>query len=89
MAEKRHSQLRLGAIRHKNFKIHLKESKGGLPGMDFYNVKRDPGEKYGEFYPGLFAVTPVQQTLQAHKRRMQEFPNRGEQDLTGSCPPHA
>ncbi|CAE7721534.1 aslA [Symbiodinium pilosum] len=84
-----YSGSQLGAIRHKNFKIHLKESKGGLPGMDFYNVKRDPGEKYGEFYPGLFAVTPVQQTLQAHKRRMQEFPNRGEQDLTGSCPPHA
>ena len=28
----------LGAIRHKHFKIHLKESKGGLPNMEFYNA---------------------------------------------------
>ncbi|OLQ08653.1 Arylsulfatase [Symbiodinium microadriaticum] len=82
---------RLGAIRHKDFKVHLKESKGGLPNMEFYNVRRDPGEKYGEFYKGLFAVTPIQRTVQAHKRQMHRFPNRGELGETdmGSCPPHA
>ena len=49
----------LGAIRYEGFKIYIKEGCGGLPGMDFYNVMRDPGEKYGRLYPGLFAVTPV------------------------------
>lgn len=48
----------LAAIRYENFKIHIKPGHGGLPGMDFYNIKRDPGEKYGQLYPGLFAVTP-------------------------------
>ncbi len=43
----------LGAIRYEDFKIHITKGHGGLPGMDFYNVMRDPGEKYGELYPGL------------------------------------
>lgn len=69
----------LGAIRYENFKVHMKESHGGLPGMDFFNVKRDPGEKYGEFYPGLFAVAPIQQTLKEHRMLMQKFPNRRQE----------
>ena len=56
----------LGAIRYEDFKVHIKESQGGLPGMDFYNVMRDPVEKYGALYPGLFAVTPIQITLGEH-----------------------
>jgi arylsulfatase len=28
--------------------------------MDFYNVRRDPGEKFGAMYQGLFAITPFQ-----------------------------
>ena len=37
----------LGAIRYEDFKIHIKEAHGGLPGMDFYNIKRGflPGHK--------------------------------------------
>jgi arylsulfatase A-like enzyme len=66
----------LGAIRYEDFKIHIKGAHGGLPGMDFYNVMRDPGEKFGELYPGLFAVTPVQIMLREHKQMIQEFPNR-------------
>jgi arylsulfatase A-like enzyme len=66
----------LAAIRHEDFKIHITEGHGGLPGMDFYNVIRDPGEKYGELYPGLFAVTPIQMLLREHMKMIQKFPHR-------------
>jgi arylsulfatase len=66
----------LGAIRYEDFKIHITEGHGGLPGMDFYNVMRDPGEKYGQLYPGLFAVTPIQITLRKHMQMIQKFPHR-------------
>ncbi|CAJ1412338.1 unnamed protein product [Effrenium voratum] len=67
----------LGAYRRKDIKVHVKTSEGGLPGMDIYNVKRDPGEQFGEKYPYLHMVTPSLNALQAHKRHMQRFPNRG------------
>ena len=66
----------LGAIRYEDFKVHIKEGHGGLPGMDFYNVMRDPGEKYGQLYPGLFAVTPIQMLLRGHMQMIQKFPHR-------------
>ncbi len=66
----------LGAIRYENYKIHIKKGHGGLPGMDFYNVLRDPGEKYGALYQGLFAVTPIQTTLRKHMKMIQKFPHR-------------
>ncbi len=66
----------LAAIRYENFKIHIKPGHGGLPGMDFYNIKRDPGEKYGKLYPGLFAVAPIQMFLQKHMGMIQKFPHR-------------
>jgi arylsulfatase len=66
----------LGAIRYRDFKVHLKEAHGGLPGMDFYNVMRDPGEKFGALYPGLFAVSPIQMLLREHKLTIQKFPHR-------------
>jgi arylsulfatase len=71
----------LGAIRYEDFKVHITEGHGGLPGMDFYNVMRDPGEKFGELYPGLFAVTPVQITLREHMKMIQKFPHR-ESEVT-------
>jgi arylsulfatase len=67
---------KIGAIRYNDFKVHLTEGHGGLPGMDFYNVMRDPGEKFGELYPGLFAVTPLQIILREHMRLIQQFPHR-------------
>jgi arylsulfatase len=66
----------LGAIRYENFKIHITEGHGGLPGMEFYNIRRDPGEKYGKLYPGLFAVAPMQLLLGKHKARIAKFPHR-------------
>ena len=56
----------LGAIRYEDFKVHITEGHGGLPGMDFYNVMRDPGEKFGQLYPGLFVVTPQGAELTPH-----------------------
>ncbi len=67
----------IGAVRYEDFKIHIKPGgHGGLPNMDFYNVRRDPGEKRGEFYPGLFAVTPLQNNLRSHMMMIQKFPHR-------------
>jgi len=66
----------LGAIRYENFKLHIKQAKGGLPGLDFYNIVRDPGEKYGQFYPGLYAVTPMQQFMRGHMGLIQQYPHR-------------
>jgi arylsulfatase len=67
----------LAAIRHNDFKIHISsESKGGLPSMEWYNVRRDPGERYGAFYAGLFAVTPIQRFIRSHMMRVREFPHR-------------
>jgi arylsulfatase len=67
----------LGAIRYQDFKIHiLPGGHGGLPNMEFYNVRRDPGEKRGEMYPGLFAVTPLQNHLKGHMGMIRRFPHR-------------
>ena len=67
----------IGAVRYEHFKIHIKPGgHGGLPNMDFYNVRRDPGEKRGEFYPGLYAVTPLQNLLRGHMGMIQRFPHR-------------
>lgn len=66
----------LAAIRYENFKIHITEGHGGLPGMEFYNIKRDPGEKYGQLYPGLYAVAPMQMLLGSHMAKAGEFPHR-------------
>lgn len=67
----------VGAVRYEDFKIHiLPGGHGGLPAMEFYNVRRDPGEKRGEFYPGLFAVTPLQNHLSGHMMMIKKFPHR-------------
>jgi arylsulfatase len=67
----------IGAVRFEDFKVHIKPGgHGGLPNMDFYNVRRDPGEKRGEFYPGLFAVTPLQNQLRSHMMMIGKFPHR-------------
>ena len=66
----------LAAIRYEDFKVHILPPKGGLPGMEFYNVKRDPGEKYGKLYPGLFAVVPIQKFIGSHMEMVKKFPHR-------------
>ena len=71
-----YSGAKLAAVRFEDFKIHITEGHGGLPGMDFYNVMRDPGEKYGALYPGLFAVAPMQHFMQKHMGMIQKYPHR-------------
>ncbi len=68
----------LGAVRYEDFKIHIPPgpAHGGLPHLEFYNVKRDPGEKRGQFYPGLYAVTPLQNTIRGHMQMIAKFPHR-------------
>jgi hypothetical protein len=44
--------------------------------MEFYNIKRDPGEKFGQMYPGLFAVAPIQMFIGKHMGMAQKFPHR-------------
>ena len=76
----------LGALRHGDLKAHfLAGSSGGLPKMEAYNVRRDPGEKYGQFYPYLWTVTPFMNAVKAHKHMMQRFPNRGSAEHAKSC----
>ena len=67
----------IGAIRYEDFKVHIKPGgHGGLPNMDFYNVMRDPGEKFGAMYQGLFAVTPIQNALRQHMMTIKKYPHR-------------
>ena len=51
--------------------------------MDFYNIMRDPGEKYGKLYPGLFAVAPIQNFIGSHQAMMGKFPNRDPAEAKG------
>ena len=67
----------IGAIRYEDFKFFpTGESSGGLPEMKVYNVMRDPGEKYGELYPYLWTVTPMQNMLDEHLELIEEYPHR-------------
>ena len=67
----------LESFRHEDFKIRLTgRNKGGIPEMEFYNVRRDPGEKYGAFYAGLFGITPMQRFLESHMAMIKKFPHR-------------
>ncbi|MHC4238541.1 MAG: sulfatase-like hydrolase/transferase, partial [Planctomycetota bacterium] len=67
----------IGALRYEDYKVLMTgPGHGGLPGMDFYNVRRDPGEKFGAMYPGLYAVTPIQNHLRDHMMMIRKFPHR-------------
>ena len=66
----------LGAVRYNDYKVHLHAAHGGLPGMDIYNIMRDPGEKFGKMYNYLFAVTPVQNLMKSHIQMINKYPNR-------------
>jgi arylsulfatase len=81
----------LGAVRFNDIKIHiLGGGHGGLPGMKGYNIKRDPGEKFGELYPYLYLVTPVQNLVKEHLLRIKKFPNRKSEAMPegSSLTPH-
>ncbi|UCG32988.1 MAG: sulfatase-like hydrolase/transferase [Phycisphaerales bacterium] len=68
----------LGAVRLDEYKIVMPPgpAHGGLPHMDFYNIKRDPRETRGAMYSGLYAVTPLQNLLRDHMMMIKKFPHR-------------
>ncbi len=67
----------VGALRYEDFKFFpTGNDSGGLPEMKVYNVMRDPGEKYGELYPYLWTVTPIQNILDAHLKLIEKYPHR-------------
>ena len=67
----------LAATRFEQFKVLTTgKLKGGVPEMQFYNVRRDPGEKYGAFYAGLYTITPMQNLLRGHLEMIRKFPHR-------------
>lgn len=67
---------KLGAFRIGQFKVHFVEPKGGLPPLEIYNIERDPAERMGDLYAGLFAVAPVQLNIGRHRAKIARFPHR-------------
>lgn len=68
-------------------KVHIKAAHCALPSMDFDNIKREPGQKYGFLYGGLLAVGPIQMAMRQHMGRAQKLPHRkpevaGEAQIT-------
>jgi arylsulfatase A-like enzyme len=67
----------LAAVRMGQLKMHLaQQSRGGLPNFELYNLKRDPGEKFGEMFNHLWAVVPFQNLIGKHRGQFQQFPHR-------------
>ncbi len=64
--------------------IPISPAHGGLPGMVFYYIKRNPGEKYGQLYPGLFALARIQMTMRQHMGRAGQFPPRPSETPEGA-----
>ena len=42
---------------------------------------RDPGEKYGALYPGLFAVAPLQNYIKNHMLMIGKYPHRQSETM--------
>ncbi len=67
----------LKAIRMEDHKlIIVPGSKGGLPNYELYNIRRDPGEKFGEMYSQLWAIVPFQRMVGAHMQLIKKYPHR-------------
>jgi arylsulfatase len=66
----------LGAVRWGPYKMVITEGHGGLPGMEIYNIMRDPAERFGQMYNYMQMIAPVQRVIQAHMRTIAQFPHR-------------
>jgi len=66
----------LGAVRYEDFKVVIVSLESALPKMEFYNVKRDPGEKFGAMHSALFAITPIQSAMRQHMMTIRKYPHR-------------
>ena len=67
----------LKAVRIGAHKLHITSgSEGGLPNFEFYNITRDPGEKFNARMSGLWAVAPFQRMVASHQRLIERHPHR-------------
>ena len=67
----------LKAVRIGPHKLHITSgSQGGLANFEFYNITRDPGEKFDARMSGLWAIAPFQRVVGAHQRLIERHPHR-------------
>ncbi len=67
----------IGAVRLGDYKAVMGGGVGGgLPQFEVYNVRRDPGEKFGKVYPYLWFVQPLSDLMRSHQGMIQKFPHR-------------
>ena len=66
----------VGAVRNGDLKLFIRDSHGGLPPIEVYNIRRDPRETHGAMYNYLWTVTPFQNLLKKHMQMIDKFPHR-------------
>jgi arylsulfatase len=67
---------KVGALRLGDYKAVMGSGGGGgLPSFEFYNVVRDPGERYGKMYPYLWFIQPVSDLMQKHMQLIEKYPH--------------
>ena len=71
-----YSGTHLGAIRKRNFKMHITEGHGGMPGGETYDIIDDPREEHPNYIYGMSVVVPFQDLVTEHMKLIGEFPNR-------------
>ena len=71
-----YSGTHLGAIRKRNFKMHITEGHGGMPGGLTYDIIDDPREEHPNYIYGMSVVVPFQDLVSEHMRLVQKYPNR-------------
>ncbi len=72
-----YSAASIGAVRIDDFKAVMGGGVGGgLPQFEVYNIRRDPGEKFGKVYPYLWFIQPLSDLMQSHQAMIAKFPHR-------------
>jgi arylsulfatase len=71
---------KLKAVRYKDMKMVFGDKDfGGFNKPEFFNLKRDIGEKHPQFYDALPFLQPFLDMVQAHEMRRRAFPDRPKQ----------
>lgn len=73
-----YSGANIGAVRMDDYKMHIIPGggHGGLPGMEMYNIMRDPREENGKMYPYLYLISTFQNKIAIHNQIKKKFPDR-------------